>query len=501
MTSSSSLYRTAYGFNQFLQALSDNCKPHLEKHLIHMIDTQKEPSEKESIVIIYDNLMFFAGDIAGDLGLPSIILRSSCAAFVPTYWIIPQLHQDGRFPVQDSLLQEMIPEFHPFRYRDLPYIDQPIQETLQLMAMITPKKPPSAFIWNTLEFLEQSALTQIRHHYQVPIFTIGPLHKTSPTSSTSYLEEDTTCIPWLDKQSPKSVIYVSLGSLATIDAKVATEMAWGIANSNQPFLWVVRPGSVNGCDWIEFLPECLVSEMKTRGLIVKWVPQKEVLAHSAIGGFWSHCGWNSTLESVSEGVPMMCQPFSIDQMLNARYLSYVWKMGLEMVVQRGEIESAIRRVLVGKEGEEMRRRAMEIEEQVRVAIGHGGYSRKSMNDLVEFIINVSKATIPQRWGHSAEKHLCETGYNLRNGIFVNKLHHSAENSRHHAENKGIPQSTVAIPQRIFSISQSLYVISMYGVRGDNSAEGQSIPQRQVCEMTPTSAKWPLFEETRQFRRR
>ncbi|KAI3489998.1 hypothetical protein L1887_45913 [Cichorium endivia] len=282
---------TPSGIVQFLRTLNDNCKPHLEKHLIHMINTQKETSEKESIVIIHDNLMFFAGSLAGDLGLPSIILRSSCAAFVPAYKIIPQLHQEGRFPTQD-------------------------------------------------------------------------------------------------KQSPKSVIYVSLGSLATIDAKVSTEMAWGLANSNQHFLWVVRPGSVQGCDWIEFLPEGLLSEMKARGLIVKWAPQKDVLAHDAVGGFWSHCGWNSTLESVCEGVPMLCQPFNIDQMLNARYLSYVWKMGLEIVVERGEIESAIRRVMASKEGEEMRCRALEIEEQVKVAVSHDGASQNSMNDLVEFILSL-----------------------------------------------------------------------------------------------------------------
>ncbi|KAI3814762.1 hypothetical protein L1987_14406 [Smallanthus sonchifolius] len=229
--------------------------------------------------------------------------------------------------------------------------------------MIVPKTPPSAILWNTLEFLEPSALTQIRDHYQVPIFTVGPLHKIIPTPSTSFLEEDTSCIPWLDKQAPRSVIYVSLGSIANVDEKVSTEIAWGLANSKQPFLWVVRPGSVRGFEWIEFLPEGLVSEMKVRGLIVKWAPQKEVLAHSAVGGFWSHCGWNSALESMFEGVPMLCQPFELDQKVNSRYLSYVWKMGVEVVVERGEIEGAIRRVLVGKEGEEMKQRAMEIQEK------------------------------------------------------------------------------------------------------------------------------------------
>ncbi|MFS7986935.1 putative UDP-glucuronosyl/UDP-glucosyltransferase [Helianthus anomalus] len=175
------------------------------------------------------------------------------------------------------MLQEIVTELHPLRYKDLPFYGLPIKQTLETINMIMPKIPPSAYLWNTLEFLEPSALTQIRDHYQVPVFTVGPLHKIIPTpSSTSFLEEDTSCISWLDKQAPKSVLYVSLGSIANMDEKVSTEMACGLANSNQPFLWVVRPGSIKGFEWIEFLPEGLVSEMKARGLIVKWAPQKEV---------------------------------------------------------------------------------------------------------------------------------------------------------------------------------------------------------------------------------
>ncbi|KAF5821605.1 putative flavonol 3-O-glucosyltransferase [Helianthus annuus] len=147
-----------------------------------------------------------------------------------------------------------------------------------------------------------------------------------------------------------------------MDQKLATEMACGLANSNQPFLWVVRPGSVQGYEW--------------------------VLSHKAVGGFWSHCGWNSTMESVSEGVPMLCQPFSVDQLMNARYLSHVWKMGIEIVVGKREIESAIRRLLVDKEGEEMRKSAMEIQENVKLAVSHGGSTQNSLYNLVEFILSL-----------------------------------------------------------------------------------------------------------------
>ncbi|KAI3830030.1 hypothetical protein L1987_04162 [Smallanthus sonchifolius] len=367
------------GFIQFLQTLNDKCKPHLHKHLIQIINAQKERSDEESIVIIHDNLTFFAGDCAGELGLPSIILRGSSAVFFPAFNIIPQLHQEGRFPQQGN--SSKTPSIQIQRSLSLP-----IHQTLHLVTNVTPKTPPSAFIWNTLEFLEQSALTQIRNTYQVPVFTVGPLHKIVTTRSTSFLEEDTSCISWLDKQAPKSVIYVSLGSLAKLDEKEATEMAWGLAMSNHPFLWVVRPGSIRGFEWIEFFPGGLLDEIKGRGLIVKWAPQKLVLAHNAVGGFWSHCGWNSTMEGVSERVPMLCQPFDVDQLLNARYLSDVWKMGFEVVVERGEIERVIKRVLVDKEGEEMRQRAMEIQEKVKLSINHGGSSYDSLKDLVTFVL-------------------------------------------------------------------------------------------------------------------
>ncbi|XP_076892349.1 UDP-glycosyltransferase 76H1-like [Bidens hawaiensis] len=365
-------------FFGFLQALNNNCKPHLREHLVQIM-------KEESVVIIYDILMVFGGSLAVDLGLPSIIMNSSSAAFFPAYKIIPQLHKEGRFPVHDSLLDEIVPELKPIRYKDLPFIDLPTQDAIESAKMITPDTPPSAFIWNTLEFLEPSTLTQVRQQYQVPIFTIGPLHKTSPTRFTSFLEKDTSCITWLDKQKPKSVIYVSLGSMANLDKNVATETAWGLVNSNQSFLWVVRPGSVHGYEWFEFLEEGLVDEIKVRGLIVKWAPQKEVLAHNAVGGFWSHCGWNSTLESVSEGVPMLCQPFSVDQLMNARYLSHVWKIGIEIVVEKTEIKDAIKRLLVDKE---MKQRAIEVQENVKLALNHGGSSHNALKDLEEYILSL-----------------------------------------------------------------------------------------------------------------
>ncbi|XVE69319.1 hypothetical protein DITRI_Ditri09bG0142800 [Diplodiscus trichospermus] len=123
-------------------------------------------------------------------------------------------------------------------------------------------------------------------------FLRGPFDKHFPASSNSLPPQDQSCISWLDKQAPNSVIYVSFGSIAAINDTEFLEVAWGLANSMQPFLWVVRPRLVKGSEWLETLPKGFIEMLGERGQIVKWAPQQEVLAHPSIGGFWTHCGWN-----------------------------------------------------------------------------------------------------------------------------------------------------------------------------------------------------------------
>ena len=260
---------------------------------------------------------------------------------------------------------------------------------MQQLSTFTNIRTSSAIIWNTIDSLEKSTLAKIQQQCQVPIFPIGPLHEIASASSSSLLEEDSSCLAWLDKQSYNAVIYVSFGSVAFMDMKELAEIAWGLANSQQPFLWVVRPGSIRGSELIEVLPKGFKETIGERGYIVKWAPQKEVLAHDAVGGFFSHCGWNSTLESICGGIPMICRPCFSDQRVNARYISQVWMVGLELEneLQRGEIERAIRRLMVEKEGKEMRETAKVLKEKVELSIGEGGSSKNSLNELIEIIMS------------------------------------------------------------------------------------------------------------------
>ncbi|XVF83812.1 hypothetical protein PTKIN_Ptkin16aG0523100 [Pterospermum kingtungense] len=369
-----------------LKTLNSNCVSSFHDRLAKLI------SEEDPIAcLVTDVLWHFTQAVADGLKLPRIVLRTSSVSAFLVLMFSSSLPEKGYLPVQDSQAENQVPEFPQLRFKDIS-----ISETFDtgrfapLMAMAVQEiKASSGIIWNTYEELEQEDLRKSSLYFQVPVFAIGPFHKYFPASSSSLLPQDRSCISWLDKQASNSVIYVSFGSVAAISETDFLEIAWGLANSKQPFLWVVRPGLVLGSEWLEPLPKGFLGMVGGRGHIVKWAPQQEVLAHPSTGGFWTHCGWNSTLESLCEGVPMICHPSFGDQKVNARYISDVWRVGvhLEYKIERGVIEKAIRRVMVEPEGQDMRDRIKLLKEQMSLCLKPGGSSYKSLDNLVSYIHN------------------------------------------------------------------------------------------------------------------
>ncbi|KAK7390443.1 hypothetical protein VNO78_25748 [Psophocarpus tetragonolobus] len=202
-----------------------------------------------------------------------------------------------------------------------------LQETLAMTQA-------SALILSTFEKLEFSIITKLSTIYP-KVYSVGPLHtlyrtifKTNNSSSVkdgSFRKEDRNCITWLDHQKAKSVLYVSFGTVVKPSHEQLLEFWHGLVNSLKPFLWVIQKDSIP-----TNLPIELEKGTKERGFLVDWVPQEEVLAHPAVGGFLTHSGWNSTLESIAEGVPMLCWPSIADQPVNSRCVNEQWKIGLNM---------------------------------------------------------------------------------------------------------------------------------------------------------------------------
>jgi hypothetical protein len=179
-------------------------------------------------------------------------------------------------------------------------------------------------------------------------------------------------------------------SLASLNSNEFREVAWGLANSDQHFLWVVRPGMVNGTTGPD-LPDGFEAAVEGRGKVIHWAPQQEVLAHPAVGGFWTHNGWNSVLESIGEGIPMICRPYSADQMMNARYVEKIWGVGFELEgeLERGKIEITIRNLMSGREGAEMRETAGELKVKVLDCLKKTcGSSQVAIDKLVSYIVSL-----------------------------------------------------------------------------------------------------------------
>lgn len=293
------------------------------------------------------------------------------------------------------MLEEPLPDLHPLRYKDGPFhptVDNDVPEPIRNFSRTTNDiRSAVACICNSVDYLEHSSMSKLQNHYKVPIFPIGPFHKLASKSPTNLQEEDISCLTWLDKQAPLSVLYVSAGSVSVVTENVAAETAWGLINSGQPFLWVVRPGLVHGLQWTEFLPDGFQELVGDRGRVVKWAPQRDVLAHPAVGGFMTHCGWNSTLESICAGVPMICQPIFSDQLVTARYLSYVWKVGLEMErIDRDGVERSVRKLMRGDEGKDVRKRVVDLKHKLESSVKKDGSSYKALNELVELISCLKK---------------------------------------------------------------------------------------------------------------
>ncbi|CBI21224.3 unnamed protein product, partial [Vitis vinifera] len=160
------------------------------------------------------------------------------------------------------------------------------------------------------------------------ILPIGPLLASSRLGKSAgyFWPEDSTCLQWLDQQPPCSVIYVAFGSFTVFDKTQFQELALGLELSNRPFLWVVRPDITSGTN--DAYPEGFQERVSSQGLMVGWAPQQMVLSHPSIACFLSHCGWNSTMEGVSNGVPFLCWPYFADQFLNKTYICDIWKLYL-----------------------------------------------------------------------------------------------------------------------------------------------------------------------------
>lgn len=216
------------------------------------------------------------------------------------------------------------------------------------------------------------------HHASqgMQILQIGPLlsdgldslkghpQKLPATKNPSMWQADGSCMDWLDQQRPGSVIYVSFGTwVAPIGRDEINELALGLQATGRPFLWVLK----NDPSWRAGLPAGYLETVVGRGKIVAWAPQGGVLGHEAVGCYLTHCGWNSTLEAIQNGVRLLCYPVSGDQFINSAFVVKMWEIGIRLPSNgQGDVRDCIERIMEGEDGKRLRGKVNGLRERVMV---------------------------------------------------------------------------------------------------------------------------------------
>ncbi|XP_043716289.1 hydroquinone glucosyltransferase-like [Telopea speciosissima] len=230
-----------------------------------------------------------------------------------------------------------------------------------------------------------------------PVYPIGPLIQNGTRESAEGVV-GSECLKWLDDQPSGSVIFVSFGSGGVLSPEQQIELAFGLELSEQKFLWVTRsPTRVANAtyftaksidDPMAFLPDGFLERTKGQGLVLpSWAPQIQVLSHDSTGGFLSHCGWNSTLESVVQGVPMITWPLFAEQKMNAKILVDGLKVALrpkpaeDALIGRVEIARMMKGLIEGEEGKMIRNRMRVLKEAASMVLSEDGSSTKSLSEV------------------------------------------------------------------------------------------------------------------------
>ncbi|CAM0954873.1 unnamed protein product [Alopecurus aequalis] len=345
--------------------------------------------------IVADTFLPWAVCVGNRRGVPVCILSPLNATMFSLHYHfdrLPVAAGGGASPLSDDsdgadscLIESYIPGLKSIRLTDLePTHSNKIALNMILQPYAHVRKAQCIIFTSFYEF-ESTAIDSLRRELPCPVFAVGPCipFMALQEHSANSEEEQGGYMAWLDAQPVNSVLYVSFGSFLPVSSTQVDEIAIGLAQSNVRFLWVLR----DACSRVQDLicgSNCVV---------VPWSDQLKVLCHPSVGGFFTHCGMNSTLEAVHAGVPMLTLPIAIDQPVNSRLITDVWKIGYSIkekiradgVIRREEISKTVNRLMNCDDGEGTRMRASLLKEASHDATEVGGSSHKDITSFINYI--------------------------------------------------------------------------------------------------------------------
>lgn len=362
-------------------------------HLLHPLLSSLSPSL--SAIFADFALAFGINQISADLGIPYYVVSTTSAKFSSLLAYLPILTSN---PSKFSRDMEniKIPGLNPLPVESLP---PPIFDSNHLFTatiLTNAKAFPEAkgILVNTFDWFEPETISALNSGKVLsnlpPILPIGPL------VPYEVMQDEGQYLAWLNKQPSESVLYVSFGSRTAMSKDQIRELRDSLERSKHRFLWVIKSSKVDKDDKEDIealLSHSFIESTKNRGLVVKgWVNQHEILQHPAIGGFVSHCGWNSVGEAAKRGTPVLAWPQHGDQRVNAEIVEKAglgtwersWGWGAVTLVTQEKILKKIDELM---EDEKLRSRAKKVGFEAKKAGEIGGSSHKLLTETLELLKN------------------------------------------------------------------------------------------------------------------
>ncbi|XP_068666906.1 mogroside IE synthase-like [Aristolochia californica] len=342
--------------------------------------------------LVYDSCLPWALDVAKQAGIQGgSFFTLSCAVEAIYYNVYT-----GRLSVPVPVEIVSLPGLPELLLSELPsYVSNPDYRPALLEfakeQFINIQKADWVFCC-TADQLEREEVKSLKSN--MPLKSIGPMIPSwyvdqrvedDQDYGVSLWKKNGACKEWLDSKDDGSVVYVSFGSIVSLGPLKMEETAGVLKESSHYFLWVVRESEESN------LPEKFAEESKEKGIVVRWCSQLEVLSHRAVGCFVTHCGWNSTLEALTLGVPMVACPQGCDQPTNAKYIEEVWRVGVrakiddEGIIRREELKKCIKEIMEGERGVEIKRNALKWRKLAKEALEEGGSSDQNIEEFVTVI--------------------------------------------------------------------------------------------------------------------
>ncbi|CAJ2652641.1 unnamed protein product [Trifolium pratense] len=349
-------------------------------------------------IIVHDTMLYWVVVVGNKRNIPVASFWTMSASIFSVFLHQHLLEQNGHYPINISENGDervnYIPGISSTRLADLPLNDNSnrskrmMQMTLKGFQWI---HKAQYLLFTSIYELESQAIDTLKSKLSLPIYTIGLTiphlnlkNNPKPNINNSYIE-------WLDSQPIGSVLYIAQGSFFSASSEQINEIANALCESNVRFLWVARGEATR-----------LKQICGHMGLVLEWCDQLRVLSHSSIGGFWSHCGWNSTKESVFVGVPFLTFPINLDQPFNSKMIVEDWKIGLrvkkdvkgDILVKKCEIVKIICEFmdLDSDLTRDIRDRSRNLKKICCQAIENGGSAHKDLNGFISDMLHYSKFT-------------------------------------------------------------------------------------------------------------